>query len=85
MSPSERAYVLAAGPTSDELEASATAVEALETDIGDYHTAQQKKETPKFLREMMNPDNLKHLIKQEETINGNPQPTDASNPASTDP
>lgn len=83
MSPSERAYVLAAGPSNEELEAQAAQREALQDNVEEYQVQQQKRETPKFLQEMMNPDNLKHLIKEEETINGDPIPTDASNPTST--
>jgi len=55
---SERALILSQGPTYDELEAQAAQQAALDNEVLEHQTAQQKKETPKFIREMFNPNNL---------------------------
>lgn len=63
MSPSERAHALSQGPDIEELEASASQRAILDAELEDYKQQQQKKhESPKFLRDMMNPDNMRHLI-----------------------
>lgn len=57
MTPSERAYCLASGPSQDELEAQASQREQLDNDVEEYQQLQQKKADssfmPKSLREML--------------------------------
>ena len=66
LSPSERAYCLAVGPTPDELEAQEQMQAQLNAEVLEYHAAEQKKQTPAFIRDMFNPDNLKSLVKDKE-------------------
>lgn len=84
LSPSERAYCLAQGPSVEELEDRAQRREQLDADLIEHQAQQQKKEAPAFIRDMLNPANFKGLIK-DETKEESPSANDPSNLPSDNP
>ena len=89
MSPTERAHVLAQGPSIEELEATAIQREALNNDVEEYQQQQQKKHDsgflPKTLRDMLltNAPLAKELKKEALDTDGDPITVNASDTNST--